>query len=107
MHRHDSLNTAEIAAIVAGNHGDPFAFLGMHLYEHADPREGVHKDWDTLIYNYGRNEVKNYLIGNALYWIERFGIDGLRAEDIPAHQWRHSINLTLPPLATLFLAWIE
>ena len=63
-------------------------FDGTHLYEHADPREGVHKDWDTLIYNYGRNEVRNYLIGNALYWIERFGIDGLRVDAVASMLYR-------------------
>jgi 1,4-alpha-glucan branching enzyme len=63
-------------------------FDGTHLYEHADPREGVHKDWNTLIYNFGRNEVKNYLIGNALYWIERFGIDGLRVDAVASMLYR-------------------
>jgi 1,4-alpha-glucan branching enzyme len=63
-------------------------FDGTHLYEHADPREGFHKDWNTLIYNYGRNEVKNYLIGNALYWIERFGIDGLRVDAVASMLYR-------------------
>ena len=63
-------------------------FDGTHLYEHADPREGVHKDWNTLIYNYGRNEVRNYLIGNALYWIERYGIDGLRVDAVASMLYR-------------------
>ena len=63
-------------------------FDGTHLYEHADPREGIHKDWDTLIYNYGRNEVRNYLIGNALYWIERFGVDGLRVDAVASMLYR-------------------
>ncbi|MCE9869710.1 1,4-alpha-glucan branching enzyme, partial [Raoultella ornithinolytica] len=60
---------------------DDFAlasFDGTALYEHSDPREGYHQDWNTLIYNYGRREVSNFLVGNALYWIERFGIDALR-----------------------------
>jgi 1,4-alpha-glucan branching enzyme len=57
-------------------------FDGTHLYEHADPREGFHQDWNTLIFNYGRREVRNYLVGNALYWIERFGIDGLRVDAV-------------------------
>jgi 1,4-alpha-glucan branching enzyme len=63
-------------------------FDGTHIYEHADPREGLHKDWNTLIYNYGRNEVKNFLIGNALYWIERFGIDGLRVDAVASMLYR-------------------
>jgi len=57
-------------------------FDGTHLYEHADPRQGVHRDWDTLIYNYGRREVLNYLTGNALYWLERYGVDGLRVDAV-------------------------
>jgi len=57
-------------------------FDGTHLYEHADPRQGFHRDWNTLIFNYGRNEVRNYLVGNALYWLERHGIDGLRVDAV-------------------------
>ena len=63
-------------------------FDGTHLYEHADPREGFHQDWNTLIYNYGRKEVRNYLVGNALYWIERFGIDGLRVDAVASMLYR-------------------
>ncbi|MBF0134913.1 MAG: 1,4-alpha-glucan branching protein GlgB [Magnetococcales bacterium] len=57
-------------------------FDGTCLYEHDDPRLGYHPDWNTLIYNYGRNEVSNYLIANALYWIEQFHIDGLRVDAV-------------------------
>jgi len=63
-------------------------FDGTTLYEHADPREGFHQDWNTLIYNYGRKEVLNYLVGNALYWIERFGIDGLRVDAVASMLYR-------------------
>jgi 1,4-alpha-glucan branching enzyme len=63
-------------------------FDGSHLYEHADPREGFHQDWNTLLYNYGRKEVLNYLVGNALYWIERFGIDGLRVDAVASMLYR-------------------
>ena len=52
------------------------SFDGTHLYEHADPRQGAHPDWGTLVYNYGRNEVQNYLISNALFWLDKFHIDG-------------------------------
>lgn len=55
---------------------------GTHLYEHEDPRQGLHKDWNTLIYNYGRNEVANFLLSNALFWMENFHIDGLRVDAV-------------------------
>ncbi len=77
-------------------------FDGTHLYDHADPREGFHQDWNTLIYNFGRAEVRNFLIGNALYWLERFGVDGLRVDAVasmlyrdysrPAGQWVPNIH---------------
>ncbi len=57
-------------------------FDGSHLYEHEDPRLGVHRDWNTLIYNYGRNEVLNYLYANALYWLEQYHVDGLRVDAV-------------------------
>lgn len=63
-------------------------FDGTALYEHSDPREGYHQDWNTLIYNYGRREVSNYLTGNALYWIERFGIDALRVDAVASMIYR-------------------
>ncbi len=63
-------------------------FDGTHLYEYADPKEGFHQDWNTLIYNFGRTEVRNYLVGNALYWLERFGIDGLRVDAVASMLYR-------------------
>ena len=64
------------------------AFDGTALYEHTDPREGYHQDWNTLIYNYGRNEVKNFLSSNALYWLERFGVDGIRVDAVASMIYR-------------------
>lgn len=63
-------------------------FDGTSLYEHQDPREGYHQDWHTLIYNFGRNEVRNFLSGNALYWVERFGFDGLRVDAVASMIYR-------------------
>ncbi len=57
-------------------------FDGTHLYEHQDPRQGAHQDWGTLVFNYGRSEVCNYLIANALFWIEEYHIDALRVDAV-------------------------
>jgi 1,4-alpha-glucan branching enzyme len=64
------------------------SFDGTHLYEYADPREGFHQDWNTLIYNFGRTEVRNFLVGNALYWLERYGVDGLRVDAVASMLYR-------------------
>jgi 1,4-alpha-glucan branching enzyme len=64
---------------------DPHAlecFDGTHLYEHADPRQGAHQDWGTLIFNFGRNEVRNFLIANALFWLDKYHVDGLRVDAV-------------------------
>jgi 1,4-alpha-glucan branching enzyme len=57
-------------------------FDGTHLYEHADPRQGWHPDWQTCIFNFGRREVANYLIANALFWLAEYGLDGLRVDAV-------------------------
>ena len=63
-------------------------FDGTALYEHADPREGFHQDWNTLIYNFGRNEVRNFLVGSALFWIEQYAVDGLRVDAVASMLYR-------------------
>ncbi len=63
-------------------------FDGTHLYEYADPREGFHQDWNTLIYNFGRTEVSNFMVGNALYWLERYNVDGLRVDAVASMLYR-------------------
>ncbi len=57
-------------------------FDGTALYEHEDPRQGFHRDWNTLIYNFGRREVANFLLSNALFWLDRYHVDGLRVDAV-------------------------
>lgn len=59
-----------------------YKFDGTHLYEHADPRKGFHPDWKSYIFNYGRNEIRSFLISNAIYWLDLYHIDGLRVDAV-------------------------
>jgi 1,4-alpha-glucan branching enzyme len=65
-----------------------YRFDGTPLYEHADPREGFHQDWNTAIYNFGRNEVRGFLLAAALYWLEHFHVDGLRVDAVASMLYR-------------------
>jgi 1,4-alpha-glucan branching enzyme len=65
-----------------------YKFDGTNLYEHADPRKGFHPDWSSYIYNYGRNEVRSFLISNALFWIDVFHADGLRVDAVASMLYR-------------------
>src|SRR5690606_36642924 len=89
MYLVDSLHAAGIGVILdwvpshfpTDEHGLGY-FDGTHLYEHADPRKGFHPDWKSFIFNFGRNEVRSFLISNAIYWIEKFHIDALRVDGV-------------------------
>ena len=59
-----------------------YRFDGTHLYEHADPRQGYHPDWNSAIFNYGRNEVRAFLMSSALFWLEKYHIDGIRVDAV-------------------------
>ena len=89
MYMVDKLHQAGIGLILdwvpshfPGDDHGLYRFDGTHLFEHSDPRKGFHPDWKSYIFNYGRNEVRSFLISNAVYWLEKFHVDGLRVDAV-------------------------
>ncbi|WP_166335918.1 1,4-alpha-glucan branching protein GlgB [Sphingobacterium chungjuense] len=89
MHLIEALHHADIGVILdwvpshfPGDAHGLYKFDGTHLFEHADPKKGYHPDWKSYIFNYGRNEIKSFLISNALFWLDLYHVDGLRVDAV-------------------------
>ncbi|PVH25170.1 1,4-alpha-glucan branching protein GlgB [Sphingobacterium corticibacter] len=89
MHLIEALHQADIGVILdwvpshfPGDAHGLYKFDGTHLFEHADPKKGYHPDWKSYIFNYGRNEIKSFLISNALFWLDLYHVDGLRVDAV-------------------------
>ncbi len=83
LHKHDIAVILDwVPSHFPGDQHGLYNFDGTHLYEHADMRKGFHPDWKSYIFNYDRNEVRSFLISNAMYWLDKFHADGLRVDAV-------------------------